>query len=190
MLRRFALITAVAFCVSVLAAAEEKAQTDFTGKVSVDKDDKGKIKTITLTSPDGKKKYNIQPAGKGEQLAKDGDGETAEIKGKLITKKGKKDEPETTWLIISDYKVIFTGTVSVEKDGDTIKSVSIGSLEVKLDSKAKDMANKAEGKEVIAEGSKKKVKTGSGEDAEENEVLTVKSYTIKGEEEKASKDKK
>ena len=54
-----------------------------------------------------------------------------------------KDGKEGQWLNVNTYKVIFTGTVNVEKDGDKITSVSIGSLTVKLDPKAKKMAEEA-----------------------------------------------
>lgn len=164
---------------AVLAADKDG---EITGTVAVEEDEKGKIENITLTAEDGTV-YTVAPAGKGAKLAKEAAGETVEVTGKVATKKDK-DGNETQTLNVANFVVIFKGTVEIERDGKKIVKITLGGREVKLDGKAKELVEKAEGKEVVATGEVQIRK--ASKDKEEEKLLVIRDFKVAGEE----KDKK
>lgn len=180
------LLTIAAFLLMLLAPAVVAADKDgeITGTVAVEEDEKGKIENITLTAEDGTV-YTVSPSGKGAKLAKEANGETVEVTGKAITKKDKEGN-ETQILNVANFAVIFKGMVEVERDGKKIVKVTLGGREVKLEGKAKELVEKAEGKEVIATGEVQTRK--AGKDKEEEKLLVIRDYKLAGEE-KEKKDK-
>ncbi len=131
-----------------------------TGTLTVTEGEKGKDDKITFTS-DGK--TYVVKTGK---LEKGIEKETVEITGTVSEKKG---EGDATELVLTASKIVpvFTGKVSATLDGKKVEKVTIGGTEVELNAKAKDMAEKADGKDVIAHG-KKETKKVKGE-----EVTTI-----------------
>jgi len=166
----------VAFC--LISRNDVRAgEAAYVGKVSATINDAGKVEEVSLAAEDGKT-YRIAPSGKGEKLGKEANGENAEVKGTLKTKKGKDGDEE--WLNVSSFTVVFKGAVAVEKDGKKITKVTLGGVEVKMSAVAKKMAETAEGKNVTATGAKSTHKSGK----EEVVVLTLKEFKIDGEEKK------
>lgn len=167
---------------SILAAADKGGP--ITGKVSMTKDEKGKVSAMTLTADDGAV-YNIAVSGKGSTLAKEDDGVMIEAEGAVKKKKAKGEEAESLWLTLKSYNLRFAGTLTVEKKGKNIAKISLGEYQIKLDGKSKKMAAEAEGKNVIITGTKKTKKVKD----EEVTTVTVKSYVL-DDEKKDKKDKK
>lgn len=167
------LIICFLFAATTLIGADSKKE-EITGSVSVTKNEKGKIESITL-SAEGGKSYTIAPTGKGAKLAKEAEGETVKINGKILTKN--KEGEETLILSVSSYVIIFKGAVAVERnDKKKITGVTLGGRPVKLDGKAKEMAEKAEGKEITATGEVMIKK--AGKDKEEEKILIIKEFEL------------
>lgn len=147
---------------------------DSVGKVSVEKNDKGKVTSITFEI-EGGATCQIKPSGKGSSLAKEADGEMALIKGKKSTKKDSEGN-EVVWIKVKSYQLVLTGEVASKKDKNEkrIASITIGENEIKVDSKSKALAAKAEGKYVTAFVAKRKIKVGK----EKKDIYILKSYQL------------
>lgn len=168
-------VAAVALCAATLSAADKESNA-ITGKVAVTKNEAGKTESITLTAEDGTV-YHIATSGKGTSISKECDGLTIEVTGSAKKKKEKGETEEAMWLTVKSYQLVFTGKVSVEKKGNLISKITLGEYEVKVDAKSKKMAADADGKEVVATGTKAKNK--SKKEGEAEEIVTIKEYTLK-----------
>lgn len=163
-------------------AAHKEKGAGIIGKVTITMNDKKKIESITLAGDDGKT-YTI-PASKGSKLAKESDVEYIEAFGAVSEKKG--ENGEELILTMTNYLLVFKGTVAATKDGEKLTGVTLGGTDVKLDGKAKEMAEKADGKDVVATG----VKTVKKAKDEEKVTITIKTYKIaEATEKKAEKAK-
>lgn len=176
------LVCSALFLTLSLTGAEkkerEKKRGDFVGTISVSRDDKEKIEAITFSCDSGKT-YVLGT----KNLPKGVEEGTVEITGTVQVKKDK-DDAETLILTPTKIVPVFKGKVNAtfdEKDKKKVESVYVGSELLELSAKAKELAIKGHGKEVVVYGKKKTKKT---KDGEEETILVISDYKLPEEKKK------
>ncbi len=171
-MKKFTVLAILFSLISLATAAAE----EYIGSATATKDDKGKVTAITFKSDDGKS-YLVKVNSGSTKLIKQAEGKTIQVKGKVSSAKNKEGKDEE-WLNVGGFEFVAKGKVAVTKENTKITGVSIGSTELKFDGKAKNIAEKAENKEVVAIGKYITKSVGKGKEKADKEYFVVKSFTV------------